>query len=141
MSSDEESKKTKTSAKSFDIRTYEPNKREQAILDECSRVFFSRFIPTSLVSATGILFGIRHGYLRANPKLGPFPKIIATTLISFILCEQSVVGDCTTAIKSLRKSPLGDYLKEQDRKRSKQKVYLTLKCDLFKKAVLIHLRF
>lgn len=105
--------------KPFNIWSYEPNKQEQAILNDCSRAFSARFIPASLLSATGILFGIQQGFLRSNSKLGPFPKLVVSTLLSYGACQLAVAGECKAALKTLRNSPLADYFREQERKREK----------------------
>lgn len=112
-------KSQKSPKEPFNIWSYEPNKREQAILDDCSRVFFARFIPTSLAAGLGVMIGIQHGFLRSNTKFGPVPKLVATTILSYAACQIAVAGECREAIKTLHKSPLADHFREEDRERPK----------------------
>ncbi|KAI5698396.1 hypothetical protein M8J76_004262 [Diaphorina citri] len=108
---------TKKQNEPFNLWTYEPNRREQAILDECSRVAFLRFLPLAAMMGFGTVYGIQNGYFRPNTRFGALPKLTAMTAASYVISKLSVAGECADAIKSLRKSPLAEYIKERERRR------------------------
>lgn len=113
----EDSDKTEPSRPQMNVWTYAPNRREQAILDKCDRVAFLRFLPTAVVSGLATLYGVNNGFLRPNPKLGALPKLFASTFFSYVLCQISVSGECTEAIKKLKNSPMADHIREKERKK------------------------
>ncbi|KAI5710321.1 OCIA domain-containing protein 1-like isoform X2 [Diaphorina citri] len=101
--------------KEFNLWNYQPNPSEQAVLDDCARSAFRRFIPTSIVLGGATLFGISRGYLKASPRFGSAPKLLLASFLSYFLCQLSVSGECREKLKRLPDSPLADYIKTQER--------------------------
>ncbi|KAL1452789.1 hypothetical protein WDU94_006984 [Cyamophila willieti] len=117
MSDEENKAKNKNSHQPLDLWNYVPNRREEAVLAQCSRVAWLRFIPTAIVSGMATLYGVEQGYLKPNRTLGALPKLIASTVVSYVISQLSVKRECREAIKTLRHSPLAEHIREMERKK------------------------
>lgn len=99
----------------FNVWTYEPNAREEAVLDDCARKSFYRFIPTSLILGAGTYYAVKRGMLKPNQRFGAAPKVMLSTIASYFLCQASVSGECARKLKELDNSPLGDHMRSMER--------------------------
>lgn len=98
-------------------KPYQFSQEEMRVLTECNREsFYQRSLPFAAILSTMTYFGVKRGALKASPRFGAVPKILASTACGYFLGKLSYQRQCAEKLMQLPDSYVGEMLRKKRNK-------------------------
>lgn len=103
-----------------DFLNYRFSPEELRVIRECeSEAFRYRSLPFSVGLGTATLLAVKNGVLKANPRFGPWPKVIAISFFGYIAGRLSYTKKCQEKMMALPNSQFAEMLRRNLQRRGK----------------------
>ncbi|KAJ3635075.1 hypothetical protein MTP99_008009 [Tenebrio molitor] len=93
---------------------YKFSPEEIRVIKECNREsFYQRCLPLSALLGFSTYYGVKSGYLRANPRFGAIPKVGVSIVVGYFLGKFSYQTKCAEKLMQLPNSQIGEILRRR----------------------------
>ncbi|KAF9807661.1 hypothetical protein SFRURICE_008874 [Spodoptera frugiperda] len=87
---------------------------ELRVLGECNKEsFFQRSLPLGTTFGLAAYYAAQKGYLKPNPRFGPFPKVTLAVVVGYFIGKMSYQQACAEKLMALPGSYIGQLLRER----------------------------